>query len=70
MRDNAGLWRPLGGVVEYGETIERALFREMEEESGIPESMIAETTLLGYQEKIGDGAHWILFFYAMRVRER
>ncbi|MBL8995452.1 MAG: NUDIX domain-containing protein [Spirochaetia bacterium] len=61
--------RPLGGGIEYGETSEEAMIREIREETG---ESIADLELLCVLENIftGEGAlgHEIVFVYDARFR--
>lgn len=57
-------WRPLGGGVEFGETADVALRREMMEEIGV---VLSSTRLIGVFESIfqrdGRGGHEIVFVF-------
>ncbi len=48
---------PIGGFLDVGENFDRALFRELEEESGLTERDISDVTYLGntYEEYLWHG---------------
>src|ERR1700683_5707958 len=65
----AGLYTLPGGVVELGETLAEAVFREVREETGLE---IEPLTLVGYRQVIardGDGRierHFVILPFAAR----
>ncbi len=64
-------WRPLGGGIEFGETAEVALLRELQEETG---ENITVGRLLGVLENIyqheGVTGHEIVFVYEANFRSQ
>jgi len=59
-----GSWSVPGGRVEAGETVQEAVVRELEEETGI-EGVV--TGLVGVAERIGDDHHFVILDYAVEV---
>jgi ADP-ribose pyrophosphatase YjhB (NUDIX family) len=59
-----GLWSVPGGRVELGETMDAAVVRELEEETGLRGS--AER-VLGWVERIDGGYHFVIVDYLVRV---
>jgi len=59
-RTEPGSWSRPGGQVEFGETVEHAVEREMEEEVGIK---VKAVKLLDMTQIIEEGKHWIAFGY-------
>jgi mutator protein MutT len=65
-RDEYGFWSQPGGGVEYGETIEQAIKREVKEELGV------KVKLLNYlcytdQIKVSGADHWVAISYLARI---
>lgn len=59
-----GSWSVPGGRVEPGETIQEAVVRELEEETGIEGVCMG---LIGVAERIGDDHHFVILDYAVEV---
>lgn len=60
-RDERGRWDPGGGAIEFGETAEKALMREIKEEYGTD---VLEFEFLGYRDphridQDGNKTHWV-----------
>lgn len=65
-KNERGLWEFPGGAVEFGETLEIALIREMKEEFGIDISVLS---LLDVVDHIlpDEGQHWISPTYICKI---
>ncbi len=65
-KNERGRWEIPGGSVEFGETLEAALQREMHEEHGIA---IAIVGLLGVCDHLlpDEGQHWVSPTYLCRI---
>lgn len=62
-RTEPGTWSRPGGMVEFGETVEQAVEREIEEETGIK---VRAVRLLEMTQNIVDGKHWIALGFLAR----
>ncbi len=62
----AGLWGIQGGAVEFGETIDQAVERELKEELGVECEIVR---LLGVTDHIvpEEGAHWVSPVFLARI---
>src|SRR3989344_4493612 len=68
-RDEHGRWDIGGGSVDFGDTVEETLRKELKEEYCVEK--IIDQEFLGYRdvfrEQEGQRTHWIQFFYRVRV---
>lgn len=63
-RDNHGKWDFGGGTVEYGESIQMALRREMQEEFGVE---LFDLKQIETREFIDENGHWIGVFFVGQI---
>lgn len=67
-RDEHGCWDPGGGAVEFGETIEEALKKEIKEEYCVE---VTDYEFLGYKDIFrtinGRKSHWLSLVYKVLV---
>lgn len=67
-RDERGRWDTGGGALEFGETVEEALHKELMEEYGVAP---LETEFLGFRdvfrEHEGQQTHWLSLNFRIRV---
>lgn len=67
-RDEHNCWEPTGGGVEFGETLEEAVVREVQEEVGAKPFNIEYLGLREvFREHKGKKTHWIAFDYRVQV---
>lgn len=66
-KNQIGWWTQPGGTVEFGETIEAAIMREVEEELGIKINLIE---MLCYTDHVmpGEGQHWVSIGWLAKIR--
>ena len=63
-RDEPGAWDCGAGALEFGETFEQAVTREVTEEYGTAPAAIE---LRGVRNVLRDGSHWVAIVFAVRV---
>ncbi len=63
-RNDIGLWCKPGGTVEFGETVEDAVRREIKEEVGVDIELLEP---LGFTNQIFPKEHWVAFHYLARI---
>ncbi|MCL5411002.1 MAG: NUDIX hydrolase [Patescibacteria group bacterium] len=64
--DFSDCWSMPGGAIEFGETVIKALKREIKEELGIN---IYNEVLLNYNDWIKEGRHWIALNFKAKTKE-
>ncbi|MFA6896701.1 MAG: NUDIX domain-containing protein [Patescibacteria group bacterium] len=65
-KDYEGIWSMSGGTLEFGETCEEGLEREIMEELGIN---ISDIKLLNYNDYIKDEKHWLALNFSAQTKE-
>ena len=67
-KSNAGQWSKPGGTVEFGETVEAAIVREIKEELGV---QIKLGQFLGFTNHIipEEQQHWVALHYLAQITE-
>lgn len=65
-RNEPGFWSKPGGTVEFGETVEAAIIREVKEETALE---IKLGRFLGYTDHIlpNEHQHWVAFNYLATI---
>ncbi|GAA0520060.1 hypothetical protein Ade02nite_94740 [Paractinoplanes deccanensis] len=63
-RDEPGAWDCGAGALEFGETFEEAVTREVTEEYATPPQDI---TLLGVRNVLRPGSHWVAVVFSVRL---
>jgi len=67
-RDEQGRWDCGGGAMEFGETFEQAVAREIREEYGVePLELVRATTANVLRENNGVKTHWIAVIHVAKV---
>ena len=67
-RDEQGRWDIGGGAIEFGETIEEAIRREIREELGCEVLTMEFLTVYdAHREHEGKKTHWIAIIYSVQV---
>src|SRR5688572_23680600 len=70
-RDERGTWDTGGGAIEFGETLEEAITREIKEELRTkPLDMEFLVVYDAHRQNNGSRTHWIAIDYAVRVNPR
>ncbi|MGA5298777.1 NUDIX domain-containing protein [Nucisporomicrobium flavum] len=63
-RDEPGTWDTGAGALEFGETFDDAVTREVREEyTATPQDI----TMLGVRNVVRPGSHWVALVFAVRV---
>jgi len=63
-RDEPGAWDTGAGALEFGETFDEAVTREVREEYAADPRQI---TMLGVRNVVRPGSHWVALVFAVRV---
>ena len=65
-KSNAGQWSKPGGTVEFGETVQEAIIREIKEELDVTIHLL---DFLGYTDHIipEEDKHWVAFHYLAKI---
>ncbi|MFI7602006.1 NUDIX domain-containing protein [Actinoplanes sp. NPDC049681] len=63
-RDEPGTWDTGAGALEFGESFEQAVAREVGEEYGTPPQEVA---MLGVRNVVREDSHWVALVFAVRV---
>lgn len=65
-RNESGCWAHPGGAVEFGESVEDAIRREIREEIGVE---VGELRFMGFLNHIlhDDGQHWLALHYFAKI---
>lgn len=67
-RDERGRWDICGGAIEFGETIEEAVVREVGEELCVkPLEMEFLTAYDAHRSNAGKRTHWVQILYSVKV---
>ncbi|BBG28170.1 NUDIX hydrolase [Sulfuracidifex tepidarius] len=61
---NAGTWAIPGGKVEYGETLQEALKREITEETGL---LVEPGKVVALVQIIKEGFHYVIFDFSCEI---
>jgi 8-oxo-dGTP pyrophosphatase MutT (NUDIX family) len=67
-RDERGRWDLCGGAIEFGDTIEDTIHRELQEElCVVPLEMQFLTAYDAHRRLAGSQSHWVAVVYAVKV---
>lgn len=67
-RSTSGLWSVAGGQIDFGESTEDAVKREVKEELGVD---VEITRFIGYTNQIlkESGVHWLVFHFLCKIKK-
>ncbi len=65
-RDECGYWSQPGGAVDYGETVEESIIREVQEEVGVKIKLIKYLCYTD-QNDVKDAEHWVAISYLAEI---
>ncbi len=66
-KEYENIWSMPGGTVEFGETCEKALLREIKEETNLD---IDKTELINYNDYIKKDKHWVALNFKAKTKSK